>query len=130
MSEQKYKSWSGKTILLVDDDDVCGILLSEILISYDINLIHIKDSSKALHYCCENKNIDLVLMDIMLPVMNGYKATMLIKKLFPTLPVVAFTVCIMPEEKKKCFEAGCDDIIPKPFKIDDFLSKIDTFLKN
>jgi CheY-like chemotaxis protein len=129
MSQENFKSWSGKTILLVDDDELCGILLFEIFNPYKINFVYIADGYKAVEYCQKNKNIDLVLMDIKLHNIDGFQVTKLIKNLNPQLPVIFFTAYLLSEIKEKCFESGCDEIISKPFNMDELFSKIDYFFK-
>ena len=80
--------------------------------------------------CRNNYDIDLVLMDIQMPVMSGYDATREIKKIRPSLAVIAQTAYAMSGEKEKTMEAGCDDYIPKPLKKRDLIMKIHRFLQS
>ena len=63
---------------------------------------------------CRNEEINLILMDIKMPIMNGFEATKLIKEFKPDLPIVAQTAYTTNEDKEKAFTAGCDDLISKP----------------
>ena len=78
---------------------------------------------------CKKNTIDLVLMDIYMPIMDGFKATREIKKMHPTLPVISQTAYAMSGEREKSLEAGCDDYIPKPINTSIFLSKIGKFFQ-
>ena len=71
---------------------------------------------RAIEICHEIKDLDLVLMDIQLPGLNGHEATKAIKKFKPHLPIIAQTAFAMADEKDACFIAGCDGYIAKPIK--------------
>lgn len=105
----------GKTILVVEDDRINFMYLFEITKNIGLHIIHFEDGSSAVEEIKNNSNIDLVLMDIRLPIMNGLEATKQIKKLRPLLPVIAQTAFAREIEKKQALEAGCDDYISKPF---------------
>ncbi|OQY03007.1 MAG: hypothetical protein B6I20_05935, partial [Bacteroidetes bacterium 4572_117] len=69
---------------------------------------------EAVEMCKEKTEIDFVLMDMKMPIMTGFEATKLIKKIRPDLPIVAQTAYSTSDEKKQAFSAGCDDFISKP----------------
>jgi len=117
-------NWKGKTILIVEDDAANLFILKANLQKSGVNIVCAEDGKSAVDICLENKNIDLVLMDIKLPEMNGYDATMLIKQHRKDLPVIAQTAYAMVEELEKCQEAGCDDFISKPIYRDKLFSVI------
>lgn len=77
----------------------------------------------------KNKNISLVLMDISMPVLNGYDATRRIKELFPEMPVIAVTAYAMVGDKTKAEEAGCDDYITNPFNNHIFYETLEKYLR-
>ncbi|MFW5699594.1 MAG: ATP-binding protein, partial [Bacteroidota bacterium] len=112
--EKSIFEWYGKTILVVEDEPSNYNVLEAYLKESMASLIWAKDGQEALDICRNNKTIDLVLMDIQMPRMNGYEATPVLKKEFPNLPVIAQTAYAMSEEKIKCQKAGCDDYISKP----------------
>lgn len=109
----KY-NWDSKTILIVEDDVSSVFFLKEILKDTGVDLLIAGDGQKALDVCKDCSQLDLVLMDIQLPVLNGYESTRIIKTRCPKLPVIAQTAYAMTEEKNKCIEAGCIDYISKP----------------
>jgi len=121
--------WSDKLILVAEDVDSNFFLIQTILNKTGVKLLRAKNGQEAHEMCRNNYDIDLVLMDIQMPVMSGYDATREIKKIRPSLPVIAQTAYAMSGEKEKTMEAGCDDYIPKPLKKRELLSKIHRFLQ-
>ena len=73
-------------------------------------------------------NVDLIFMDIQMPVMNGYDATKEIKKLYPSIPIIAQTAYSTKEEQKKAIMAGCDNFISKPITKDSLFNMINKFV--
>lgn len=124
----KY-SWENKTILIVEDDISSIFYLREVLADTHANVIIIKDGEAAVDICVHDDSIDLVLMDIQIPVLDGYNTTRKIKKAKPGLPVIAQTAYAMVEDRRKCLDAGCDDYIAKPVEPFALLDKINIFLK-
>lgn len=124
--KKKYH-WEGKIFLIAEDDKFSYKFLESFLKQTKANVLHAIDGKEAIDIC-RNKNIDLVLMDIQMPEMNGLQATEEIKKFKKNLPVIAQTANAITEEKQKCFEAGCDDFITKPVNITELYSKIDKWL--
>ena len=82
-----------------------------------------------LDICDKEEVIDLVLMDLQMPEMNGYEATQILKKKYPHLPVVAQTAFAMSDDREKALAAGCDDYLAKPIKSKDLLNITEKFLK-
>ena len=104
-------------ILIAEDGDVNFLFLKAILTKmpeFDFIIHRAENGRKAVDICEENTNIELVLMDIKMPIMDGYEATKRIKKLRPHLPIVAQTAYSTEEDIKKAIDAGCDDFISKP----------------
>jgi len=83
---------------------------------------------QAIEICQNNTSVNLVLMDIQLPGLNGYEATAKIKAIRPELPIIAQTAFAMTEEKDACFAAGCDGYIAKPIRADLLLPVINELL--
>ncbi len=110
----------GKYILVVDDDAKNIFVLSSALEEEGIDVIDAKNGKIALEILREEKNIDLVLMDIMMPVMNGYEAIAEIRKdkRLKHLPIIAATAKAMKDDKQKCIDVGADDYISKPLDLD------------
>ncbi len=123
----KY-NWDGKTILIVEDDISSIFYLKEILKDSGVDLLFAEDGKKAISVFKDHSEINLILMDIQLPVLNGYETTRKIKSLNPNLPVIAQTAYAMPEEKIKCLEAGCNDYLAKPLDPKILLQKISVLI--
>jgi PAS domain S-box-containing protein len=122
----KDLNWKNKTILIVEDDFASQVFISELLKKTHADFIHAANGQQAIDACMDHP-VDLVLMDIQLPGMDGYEATRRIKELNHEIPVVAQTANAFPENKKKCLEAGCDDFITKPLKSDALLELVSKF---
>ncbi len=119
---------SGKTILIVEDVPENIELIITMLKATQVTILSADNGLIGLNLCQDNSSIDLVLMDIQLPVMNGYEATREIKKIRPQLPVIALTAYAFDKDKKRCLDAGCDDFLSKPIPKKDLLQKIGDFL--
>jgi PAS domain S-box-containing protein len=121
--------WSNKFILIAEDEHVNYLYLQELLKSTRVNLIRAKDGKEAIALCHENSNINLILMDIKMPNVNGFTATREIKKIRQYLPIIAQSAYAMEEEIMKCKEAGCDEYISKPIDPQKLLLLIDNFFR-
>ena len=126
MNWSKQK-WPGKTILIVEDES-SNFKYLEALLRNKVNLLWTNNGIDAVKMCSE-KPIDLVLMDIKLPKMDGFEATRLIKKNKPDLPIIAVTAYAMEADKKMSIDAGCDNYISKPYKMEELYSLIKTYFQ-
>ncbi|MFL5813509.1 MAG: response regulator, partial [Bdellovibrionia bacterium] len=117
---------SGKRILIVDDDVRNLFAVTNLLEGHDADVLTAENAHDALELLARENDIDLVLMDIMMPGMDGYEATEQIRKTpgLESLPVVALTAKAMPEDRQKCIESGCSDFVPKPADNDVLLSTV------
>lgn len=109
-------NFENKTILIVEDVDSNFELLNIILQPTRAKVLRAVSGTEAVELCSTNPTIDLVLMDIQLPGLNGLEATNRIKAIRPELPIIAQTAFAMSEEKEACFAAGCDAYLAKPIK--------------
>jgi CheY-like chemotaxis protein len=105
---------AGKTFLIVEDDLISAEFLMELFEGAGAKIIYVINGEDAVKIVKDNPNISLVLMDIRLPGMNGYKATKEIKKLRKDLPVIAQTAHALDGDREKALETGCDAYISKP----------------
>jgi PAS domain S-box-containing protein len=101
-------------ILIAEDDESSELLLTNIVKQYCREHLHAKTGYEAIEACRQNPDIDLVLMDIQLPEMNGYFATREIRKFNKTVIIIAQTAYALKDDREKALEAGCDDYISKP----------------
>ncbi|MFZ6009214.1 MAG: response regulator, partial [Bacteroidota bacterium] len=115
---------AGKHILVVDDDVRNLFALTTVFERFNINAITADSGKEAIQILNENPKIDMVLMDIMMPEMDGYETTQKIRREHKnsTLPIIAVTAKAMKGDRQKCIEAGASDYITKPLKIDQLLS--------
>jgi CheY-like chemotaxis protein len=106
------------TILIAEDEEMNYLYLEALidLIDADIKLLHARNGQDAIEMCKNNPQINIVLMDIKMPGMNGYEATKQIKKFRPDLPVIAQTAYSTTDDKDLAKSAGCDDFISKPIR--------------
>ncbi len=112
--EHVKNDFSGKTMLIVEDCELSYQLLKEILEETGINILHATNGHDALKLCIQHDDIDIVLMDIKIPGMNGLKTTQRIKLIRPDLPILAQTASVYPEIMHQCEQAGCVEFIEKP----------------
>ncbi len=120
----------GKRVLIVDDDMRSLYSLSNALQAKQLNIIAAADGLEALEKLAANADTDLVLMDIMMPRMDGHEAIRRIRKQprFRRLPIIALTARTMPGERQRCLDAGATDYIPKPVDIDRLVSLLRVWL--
>jgi len=110
----KSKKEKQKTVLLVDDQKYNLLVLKKMLEQLGINVIPVENGMDAVKICKHNKDIDLVLMDIKMPVMDGYIAMKEIKKLVPEMKVIAETAYALAGDRSRILDAGFDGYLPKP----------------
>jgi PAS domain S-box-containing protein len=104
----------GAKILVAEDDDINFFYLKEMLSVYPVEVLRASNGHKAIELVMENPSIDIVLMDIKMPGMDGHEATREVKKIRRDLPVIAQTAYAFSSDREKAYAAGCDDYISKP----------------
>ncbi|WP_386065626.1 response regulator [Tahibacter sp. UC22_41] len=124
-------SLSGRSVLVVDDDMRNIFALSKTLRAKGLNVLMAQDGMKALRQLDDNPQIQLVLMDIMMPGMDGYETIREIRKrpALLRLPVIAITAKAMRGDRDRCLEAGANDYLSKPLDIDKLLSMMRVWLQ-
>lgn len=115
-------------ILIVEDEEINSFYIEELLNDYNVEISHANNGKEAVDIYSNNQNIDLILMDIKMPVMDGYQATRNIRKINDTIPIVALTAYTMLTDRKKALQAGCNDHITKPVKPDRLINVISKYL--
>ena len=119
-------------ILIVEDEEINVLYLETIIHDFkDCNIVHAKNGKEAVEIIQQDKNetINLILMDLKMPVMNGFEATKEIKKIHPNTVVIAQTAYSTSNEKEKALESGCTDFISKPITKDMLNSVLNKYLK-
>jgi len=117
--------WFDKVILLVEDEPFCCLYFESAFRNTDAKLLYAHNGKDAVSKVKGHPEIDLILMDIKLPVMDGIEATRQIKIIRPALPVIAQTAYAFTHERQKALEAGCDDYVTKPIQLELLMEKIE-----
>jgi len=110
------------TILVAEDDEINFSYIKEIFKGTGAEILRAVNGKEAVELCQKNDKINMLLMDIKMPVMNGYEAIKQIRELRPDLPIIAQTAFALSNEMLKAFNAGSNDYISKPFKKEQLLA--------
>jgi CheY-like chemotaxis protein len=102
-------------VLIVEDDKPSELLIEFVIKKFCKVILIVRNGFDAVRTCLKNPDIDLVLMDILLPQMNGYDATRQIRQFNKDVVIIAQTAYAMTEDREKAIAAGCNDYISKPF---------------
>ncbi len=124
----KQVRWPGKTILVAEDEDTNYLFLYELLKKTGVTVIRAIDGEETVRLFKDHPEIDLVLIDLKMPVMDGFEATRLMKLLNKDVPVIAQTAYAMEGDEEKCRKAGCDDYLAKPIMKESFMAMLDKYL--
>ncbi len=125
----KTYNWKDMCILVVEDNYISYRLLEIHLSQTGIKIIHAENGIKAIEAVRNRQEIDIVIMDIQIPLLNGYEATREIKKIRPELVVIAQTAYALDDDRQKCLDSGCNDYISKPIEVETMLSLINKFIR-
>jgi signal transduction histidine kinase/ActR/RegA family two-component response regulator len=120
LPEQSTEALQGKRALLIDDDGRNLFAVTSLLERCKMSVVTASNAQEGFDALRDHDDIDLVLMDIMLPGTDGYQATRQIRAVekYAKLPIIALTAKAMPGDREKCFEAGCSAFVPKPVDAD------------
>jgi CheY-like chemotaxis protein len=123
---------SGRRVLMIDDDARNLFAVTSLLERAGMSVVSASTAQEGLGALKDNPTVDAVLMDIMLPGMDGYQATREIRSQtgFEQLPIIALTAKAMPGDREKCLEAGCTDFVPKPVDTDQLIATMQRVLSN
>lgn len=118
----------GKTILIVEDEAVNQYFFEKSLKKTRANLFFVKNGYDAIALFKENSEIDLVLMDVRLPGMDGIDTMAQIKQLNPEIPIIIQTASVLPSIYESAFENGCNEFVTKPINMDTLLIILKKYL--
>lgn len=121
---------STQSILLVEDDHQSQNLIKQILKPLKVNIIDAFDGHDAILNVIQHPDTSLILMDLKLPVLDGYEAAKAIKKMNPGIPIIAQTAYAMAGDREKAISAGCDDYITKPIDAGNLLRLVKFYLSD
>lgn len=124
----KVYDWSGKTILIAEDTDCSFLYLKTILRNTSASILWASSGQEAINLVREHREIDVILMDINMPGISGFEATVGIHSIRTGLPVIAQTAYVHDNEVELCFASGCIDYISKPIDKNLLLEKLSVFL--
>ncbi|MFO7863592.1 MAG: response regulator [Salinivirgaceae bacterium] len=120
-------NWQDKTILIVEDEHINFRYLQEIIKKTQAQILRAENGFDAVDVA-RNNNLDLILMDIKLPVMDGYEATRQIREFNKDVPIIAQTAYVMSGEEEKTKQAGCNDYLTKPLRIKTVIETLAKYL--
>ena len=121
------RNWEDIVVVIAEDEQINYLFLKAVLKPTRAKIIWTKTGRETINICNSEK-VDIVLMDIKMPDLNGLEATIEIKKAFPNLPIIAQTAYAMEEDEVASIEAGCNDYISKPIRPDNLLTIMSKFI--
>jgi CheY-like chemotaxis protein len=133
MLEQLHQTDSvlaGKKVLIIDDDIRNLFAITSLLERFNMDVVAAENGKDAIELLRQTPRIDVVLMDVMMPEMDGYNTMRAIRKInkFKSLPIIAITAKAMKGDREKCIEAGASDYIAKPVDTEQLLSMMRIWL--
>lgn len=129
LNMQSLMELKEKKVVLIAEDEINNfLLLKELLSRFPVQILHAINGKEAVEAVKNQPEINLVLMDIKMPVMDGYEATRQIKIIRPNLPVIAQTAHAYPEERKKAHDVNCNEYITKPIEVKRFFDCVKKYL--
>ena len=125
-----YPNLKGKFILVAEDEETNFLFIREALKKTNADLIWVQNGAEAVDIVIENSNINLILMDLKMPVMNGYDAIKEIHELKPDLPIIAQTAYAVDSEQYDFLTMKNVQYMPKPFRVKDLLLRLEKLFAN
>jgi len=113
-SDPESQEWKGKKILIAEDEEINFLYLFELLRPTGIEIIRAENGEEAIDLYKTNKDVKLILMDVKMPVIDGYEATKHIRQTDKEIPIIALTAYALEEDKQRAIEAGCTLHLSKP----------------
>ena len=127
--KQHFPNLKGKRILIVEDDELSLEIITAMLKPLNCNVCKARNGNEALKEIDSHKDINLVLMDMKMPIMNGLEAAKSIRNDFPNLPIIALTAYALKKDRKELLDSGCLDIIEKHVKKEILYEKLTKYLE-
>jgi len=121
---------AGRKVLVIDDDLRNIFALTSVLEQRDLNVLHAEDGRSGIETLQKNRDVDIVLMDIMMPGIDGYETTRAIRNIpeFESLPIIALTAKALKGDREKCLRAGASDYVTKPVDLEQLFSVMRVWL--
>ncbi len=124
----KYRTLKDKKILIIEDDPNSLLLIHDILEKIQVQMLTANDGQQAMEIISKEESIDLILLDIQIPIKSGFEVAKFIRSKMPNTIIIAQTAHALENDKDKCIKAGCNDYLAKPFKESDVLDIIDKWI--
>jgi len=121
-------NWKDKTIVIVEDIDFNFILLKKQLKKTNATIVWLKNGQESIDYVRERKPVDIILMDIRMPIVDGIEATRTIKLFNATIPIIMQTACVIGSDYEDLKCSGCNDHIFKPIIAEELYEKISKYI--
>jgi CheY-like chemotaxis protein/anti-sigma regulatory factor (Ser/Thr protein kinase) len=126
-AEKRKMHYPDKTVLIVEDEEANFKLLEVMLRKTNVMIKRAYNGKQAVDYIKGGNHTDLVLMDVRMPIMNGYEATEIIKQFDPSIPVIIQTAFAFSNDRERGFGSGCDEYLSKPIKASDLYLLLEKF---
>jgi CheY-like chemotaxis protein len=126
----KVLDLSGKKILIAEDDSANYLFIESFLKRTKSQVIWARDGEQLIELFREDPSVDLILMDLRMPVLNGIDATKKIRKINSDLPVIALTAYAFADDRERSLQAGCNDYLSKPVKLEELQATLMKYLVN
>jgi signal transduction histidine kinase/ActR/RegA family two-component response regulator len=117
-----------KVVLIAEDEKFNYLLLEELFKEMNVKIIWAKNGWEAINACYENSDIDLVMMDMKMPIMDGFEATRILRGTFTHIPIIAQTAYASEKDLQRVYDCGCNEVITKPIDVNKFNRVINKFL--
>ncbi|NJK85367.1 MAG: response regulator [Bacteroidales bacterium] len=124
--KDRTSHFANRKILIVEDEETNFLFIKSLLDPCESIILWAKDGAEAIEMA-KNEDIDIILMDMKLPVKSGYEAVREIRLIKPSIPIIAQTAYVMGGDKEKILNAGCNDYISKPIQIKDLFVKMNSY---
>jgi PAS domain S-box-containing protein len=111
-------------ILVAEDDDINFMFIEYLFSNSKHRLFRAFNGQEAVDMFEKNKDFDIILMDLKMPVMSGFEATKIIKSILSDIPIIALTAYVFEDDRQKAMNSGCDDFIVKPYRMEDLFERI------
>ncbi|HKJ80125.1 MAG TPA: response regulator [Prolixibacteraceae bacterium] len=115
-------------ILIAEDDDISFAYLEILLASNNCKILRTIDGLKTVEMVRNHPEIDIVLMDIKMPILDGISATMQIREFNKEIPIIAQTAYVFESDRHEALNAGCNDYLAKPIQVKGFINKMHKYL--
>lgn len=128
MTDKIEYNWKNKTVLITEDLELNYMFLEKILSQSEIKVIRAKDGYEALQIIKSNTTIDIVLMDVQMPGIDGFESTVAVKKLRPELPIILQTAYLIEDGRKKGIQSGANEYVEKPINVNKLFALMEKYL--